>query len=662
MILYLIKSVTCLLILLLVHRLILQREAIYQFNRFYLLAAVIGSFLIPMVEIEVPAEAAIPPQQLLQEFDFSADYQEITFQEAEGMPVFQPMEVEKELDLSLILWVGYGLITLIFFIRFVRNISLLVDKINNNVHIGYRGETVVLLKTESLPFSFLSYIFVSKGYFENNQLTEEIFVHEQAHVHGRHSWDNLLIESLLVVFWFHPGLYFARQAIKLNHEFIADQAALQITPLDQYKSFLLRMMLPDKSPGLASSLNFSLTKKRFAMMKRSTANSTKWIMILGVIPVLAALVYIFSEKVTAQAGDERNSNSIKNNEEISSPEKEINILLRADGIIEIDGQLIEFAQLSEVISSKNDEFTLARISANSEVEMGFLADIQEILRKNEIRRVVYEANTTKKDEENDVYYFISGSPFQSLTKAEYYSETKFQVKYPDGELEEFTYGELPEKYKKDLPSPPGEISKKVPSLELFESWKNGEEFALWLDGKVVPNSKLDELEVSDIAYYTSSFVHSNARSERFPQNYQVGIYTLSGFENTFGKNSNFGKKPMGGTITIREVSPKNKKITGNFSKVSNQFIPTRQSYQKEAAEFQLRINGNRLFSKLTDEEFTDLQEQYRALDASYQKLPLEEKRKVNRANFPYAKIEREGKVIYKKMEDLTPEELKELGC
>lgn len=661
MILYLLKSVACLLILLLVHRLIFQREAIFKFNRFYLLAAVIGSFFIPLVEIEVVEKVIDTPKIVTQEISHAEDFQFESYPVLAQDSVSEVVLAEDPIDWSLIFWAVYGMITLVFLIRFIRNINLLYDKINRNVHVRYRGETLVLLDEKSLPFSFLSYIFVSKDYLDEGQLTDSIFAHEQAHVHGRHSWDNLMIESLLVMFWFHPGLYLARQAIKLNHEFIADEAALQITPLDQYKGFLLNMMIPEKSPGLASSLNFSLTKKRFEMMKRRTANSTKWIMILGVIPVLAALVYIFSEKVTAQAGEEKNSKAV--NKEIATPEKEISILIRTDGKLEVDGQLIEVVQLAELINSKSNEFTLARITADHEVEMGFVGDVQEILRKNEIRRVVYEGIKKGKENSEEVSYtLVYGSPIQMLTKAEYYSQTKFRIKYPDGEIEEFTYEELPEKHKKGLPNPPGEISKKVPSSELFESWKNGDEFALWLDGKVIPNSKLDELEVGDIAYYTSSFVHSNARSERFPQNYQVQIYTNSGFENTYGMNSNFGKKPIGGTVTIGEVSPKNKKITGNFSQISNQYIPTSQSYQKEVAEFQIRIHENRLFSQLTDQDFTDLQAKYKALDASYQKLPMEEKRKVKRANFPYAKIEREGKVIYKRMEDLTLEERQELGC
>ncbi|WP_111672427.1 M56 family metallopeptidase [Algoriphagus litoralis] len=582
MILYLLKSVCCLLILLVVHRLILQREAIYQFNRFYLLAAVIGSFLIPLVEIEVVEKEKQTPQIVSQEISPIQDFPVESYPDFSQESVSEVVVTEKPFDWNMLFWTVYGLVTLVFLIRFLRNIHLLFDKINRNVHVQFQGETLVLLQEQSLPFSFLTYIFVSSDYFEKGQLTDSIFAHEQAHVRGRHTWDNLLIEGLLVIFWFHPGLYLARQAIKLNHEFIADSAALQITPLEQYKTFLLAMMLPDQNPGLVSSLNFSLTKKRFEMMKRQTANSTKWIKILLVVPVLGALVYFFSEKVAAKAEE------------------------------------------------------------NSELLV----------------------NTTGEEnsKEENSYRLVYGSPIQNLTKSEYYSETKFTVKYPDGNSQEYSYDELPENFKKDLPNPPGEVKKHMPSPALFESWKNGDEYAIWIDGKVVPNSTLDAMEVSEIAHYSSSYVYPNARSERFPQNYQVQLYTLAGFENTYGKNSNFGKKPMGGTITMGSVEPKNDKLSFIPTSIPHQYIPTSSAYQKQATEFQLKISNSGLFTSPSAKEIEELRTEFLALDQAYFNLSMDERRKVSRVSFPYAKIEKDGQISYKKFELLTDEERKAIGC
>jgi len=395
MILYLLKSAACLLILLLVHQFLLQRESMHRFNRFFLLFSIVVSFLIPIYIIEV---AAIPVVEESRKFEIFENVVQSEFPEtninSESIPIAKDLDFQEKNSIpwTVIFWSVYLSITLVFLIRFVRNIHILADKISRNLHVSYRGETLVLLAEKSLPFTFLKYIFVSKTYFEEGKLTEAIFAHERAHLQEKHSLDLLFIELLLIFFWFHPGLYFARQAIKLNHEFIADQAALRATTLEQYQSQLLSMMVSGQNYKLASSLNFSLTKKRFEMMRRKTTNTTKWIKMFFVLPVLTAMVYIFSEKVTAQAEDENNEKVARVIEETAPVDKkETYILLRTDGKIEVDGQIMEVEQLAELIDSENSENMTVGISGHPDVKMGFVADVQKILRDKNIRRVVYQS-------------------------------------------------------------------------------------------------------------------------------------------------------------------------------------------------------------------------------------------------------------------------------
>ncbi|HSF52351.1 MAG TPA: M56 family metallopeptidase [Algoriphagus sp.] len=749
MILYLLKSVACLLILLLVHRLIFQREAIYRFNRFYLLAAVLGSFFIPLLEIEVAEEVTITPQVVSQEFATSQDFQVESYPDLTSESSSAEVFVEEPTDWNLIFWIVYEVVTLVFLIRFIRNINLLIDKINRNVHVRYRGETLVLLKEQQLPFSFLSYIFVAKDYLEKGQLTESIFAHEQAHVHGRHSWDNLLMEGLLVIFWFHPGLYLARQAIKLNHEFIADEAALQITPLVQYKSLLLAMMLPEKSPGLASSLNFSLTKKRFEMMKRKTANSTKWILILGVIPVFAGLVYVFSEKVTSQEGEEsKDSLAVDMDTEIK--EKEIQILLGADGKLEVDGQIVELSQLAELIESNNNENTIARIAADPEVEMGFLADVQEVLRENEIRKVVYQGQTKQKQ-------VVTWQKDQE----DYYQNAYILVEDADMKYTHKTYYQLTDKEKEGLFFPIKPKEKAHPDQDLFDSWMDNKTYALWIDGVVSSNEKLKDFEASDFVFFYQSSVKSNARSEQFPQPFQVHLYSDAYYDQLFGPNSP-GRKPLdtsdtvtltqrrvtwgkdisrypdpntaylqknaryenlrtSGTIYDQKSQEEKALLDSLYKELSNEYsqssdkrkrslkepispdsdIPrnggsSQNSSEKIAArtvsnsgdegvvyslvpstelksddlkeyltlygQYQTRAYENRLFAQPVNLEILEQQKLYRTLEAKYNGLSFEERRRVKRADFPYVKMEKDGKEVYVKIEDLTPQQRKELGC
>jgi len=730
MILYLLKSAACLLILLLVYQFLLQRESMHRFNRFFLLFSIVVSFLIPVYIIEV---AAIPVVEESGGFEIlenivQAEYPETNIN-SESIPALKDLDFrqEKSIPWMTIFWSVYFSITLVFLIRFVRNIHLLTNKISRNLHVSYRGETLVLLAENSLPFTFLKYIFVSKTYFEEGKLTESIFAHEHAHLQEKHSLDLLFIELLLVFFWFHPGLYFARQAIKLNHEFIADQAALQATTLELYQSQLLSMMVSGQNYKLASSLNFSLTKKRFEMMRRKTANSTKWIKIFSVIPVLAALVYFFSEKVTAQAEVEKNEKvAIGIKESAPVNKKETNILLRTDGKIEVDGQIIEVEQLAELIDSGNNEIMTARISAYSGVEMGFVADVQKVLRHLEIRKVVFE-------EESNQSHAVKGDDKMEA----YYRNAYILVEDENMVYTHKKYSDLSQEERGKLLFLGGAPEKNSPSQIDFENFKNKSVYAIWIDGKVVSNEILEKYTSSDFVWVFKSSVHSNARSVRFPQPFQVHLYSEKHFDETYGPNSE-QKRPRNSTDTItitqrnttwhKDISrypdpttaylqknaryEKLRKSEGTFSQKSQQDqeelnqlyqelneeysktsdtrkkslkqpIPpqtkteSQQSVSKNAEShqsslanyhelngaYQLKLNESGLFGKKSDLEIEKLFEMFTMLQDQHMFLSFEERRKVKRASFPYARLEKDGKEIFKRFEDLTEEELKSLeGC
>ena len=292
------KSMLCLLILLGFYRLLLQRETMYHFNRFYLLIAVFASFIIPFNMIEQAAPELISPEETVA----VADYDPVPSYAGEQISS-APVEIKLPFDWMKLVWIGYGVVSMILLIRFIRNIQVLRNKVKQNIQIIYRDQVLVILKEDSLPFSFLNYIFVAKTDFDSGKFTDEVFEHERTHVVEKHSWDILFIEVLLVPFWFHPGLYLAKQAIKLNHEFIADQVALQKVSITDYQEQLLRFATNGFSNSFVSSLNFSLTKKRLEMMTIKTKPANKWLKLAFLIPVLGMVIYLFSEKVDGKSTD-----------------------------------------------------------------------------------------------------------------------------------------------------------------------------------------------------------------------------------------------------------------------------------------------------------------------------------------------------------------------
>lgn len=451
MIPYLLKSIACLLILLLVHRLLLQREAMHRFNRFFLLFSVAASFLIPAYTIEVSetleeGEFVDVPAQLVAEENY---YEPITeTQIDEALTVATVEEVQTQFNSEYLLIGIYGLISIIFLYRFVRNIKILVNKIQRNIKINYRGQTLVLLKEDSLPFSFLKYIFVAESDLGYGKFTDAVFAHECAHVKEKHSWDNLLLEVLLVPFWFHPGLYWAKASIKLNHEFIADEIALRSTSLEKYENQLIAMMLSEQKYGLASSLNFSLTKKRFEMMKRKSVSGKSWSKLLVLVPILGALVYFFSERVSAsQEGINGQSEVyINNSNQLYLEEMDFNLTftLRPNGEILYKSELYDLGSVKELIIETENSLDAVKINLVTEpgISMGDLSDFQAVLRDLDIRRVHY-VNTSRK---------ISRA--QEDQKAKLYSEIRFLVYADKMHYENKNYSQLTDKERSMLLSPP----------------------------------------------------------------------------------------------------------------------------------------------------------------------------------------------------------------
>jgi hypothetical protein len=286
---FLIKFSLSLFVFFLFYKLVLEREKMHKINRFLLLFALVFSLVIPFVNIEFATENPIIQQAI----------------PSYGLPeIFVGSElVETSIIFTFehVLWSVYWLGFSVFLFRFIRNLTLLLRSIHKSDKIKKDGFIVVLIPEQILPHSFWNYVFVNQNEYEN-LIDQELFVHEKAHITQKHSLDILFIEVLQVVFWFHPLVYLYKKAIKLNHEFLADQKVNEtFKEVVQYQKLLLQKAVGNLVP-IASNLNYSITKKRFVMM---TKNQSKLMTISKVsfsLLLFGALFFTFSVK-----GQEKNT-------------------------------------------------------------------------------------------------------------------------------------------------------------------------------------------------------------------------------------------------------------------------------------------------------------------------------------------------------------------
>ena len=315
----LLKSSACLAILMLFYKIVLEPLNHHHFKRFYLLAALLTSAIIPFITFIKYVEPT---------FDFGV-YDPESMTTPPYFPAELPTITEEQPStfLPTLLWTIYAIGVIIFSTRFILNLFKISSKIRKHQKVKTHVFINVLIEKLVIPHTFFNYIFLNKSAFENNDIPQEVLLHEQAHAKQKHSLDILFLEILQIIFWFNPLLYFIKKDIKLNHEFLADQQVLKSGfNLKKYQNLLLKFSSNQKELALVNAINYSSIKKRLTIMNTQTSQRTKWLRSLLLLPVLALLLFSFSQtkEVEKSAKPKINVASNANENLIKTPTLTIN--------------------------------------------------------------------------------------------------------------------------------------------------------------------------------------------------------------------------------------------------------------------------------------------------------------------------------------------------
>ncbi|GAB2995624.1 hypothetical protein GCM10027284_12890 [Cyclobacterium sediminis] len=291
MIYYLIKIIGCSALFILFYKLVLEGEHMYKFNRFYLLISLMLSFIIPFIAFK----QQVLPRELVDAVVFESTFS-INPESFKNKPYVK--------SINYMIW-GFGLVyffvTVAFLSRFLINIKYILQKLRKGVCIPYRGSKIVLFNQNTVPHSFLGYVFLNEEAYTSGNIEEEILVHELAHVSQKHSLDILFVEVLQIFFWFNPFIFLFRKAIALNHEFLADEAVInQISDIKSYRYLLFDKVSEQASSFITSRFNYSITKKRLLMMTKTKSFRNALCKQVAVVPLLGMAVFFFGTVTIAQ--------------------------------------------------------------------------------------------------------------------------------------------------------------------------------------------------------------------------------------------------------------------------------------------------------------------------------------------------------------------------
>jgi len=353
---YLLKSAVWLTGFTLVFLTVLRNEQYFQLNRIYLLAGIIASVALPFYTWHY---AVIIPSEPTGNISISELSAHATGTPALAIPVY--------------FWgyiVGIGLLAF----RLIWQTGKVIRKLQKT---GYQvSGPVKLVRTSeyAASFSFFSYVFVNPS--TSDVETREIVNHESEHIRQRHWFDLLLAEILCMLQWFNPFVWVYAHLIRQNHEYLADEQALQRTSDPAiYQATLLNQLLGVPVISLANSFSYSLNKKRFKMMKKSIHSPFRKLKLLLVLPLMALVFYAFAKpeyRTSQEASLITDQRTLVSDNQDSQSGTVKGTVITADGNPLAGTSVIIKGTTTGTITDKEGRFKLKDVPKNGELVFSFV--------------------------------------------------------------------------------------------------------------------------------------------------------------------------------------------------------------------------------------------------------------------------------------------------
>lgn len=286
---YLLKAAACSGILFLYYYVFLRNRRFHRWNRAFLLASVVLSLLLPLCRFTVerdPVERPNPAIRVLDVVQSADDYvEEMSLNEGPAITAAQVL--------------SYAYIAVSAALLFVLVLSLVRLYLLTRKHRAEPLHGIRILHASDVkgtPFSFFHYIFWNEEIDMHSPTGRQVLRHELAHVNGKHSADKLFLQLVLIPFWANPVFWLIRRELKLVHEFIADEEAVDRYDTAAFAAMVLQSAFPRQFSALTNPFFQSPIKRRLSMLTKNHKPQLGYIGRLFLLPVLALTVFAFTIK------------------------------------------------------------------------------------------------------------------------------------------------------------------------------------------------------------------------------------------------------------------------------------------------------------------------------------------------------------------------------
>ncbi len=279
---YLLKVIICSGILFGYYWLMLRNKIFHRYNRFFLLAVVVLSLALPLIQINIMHSADEPAPKgirLLQVVNGNEYLDEIVI-------ISRRNNFTTQEAILLLYSITSFIFLSILILALIKIRSLFIKNRHSRVEDIYFVNTTA----NGTPFSFLKYIFWNDHIDPDSATGRQIFKHELAHVQQMHSYDKLFLNATLIVFWCNPFFWLIRKELNIIHEFMADKIAVEDSDTEAFAAMILQAAYPHHRFTLSNPFFYSPIKRRIMMLTKNRNSKAGYIGRLMVLP-LAILVF-----------------------------------------------------------------------------------------------------------------------------------------------------------------------------------------------------------------------------------------------------------------------------------------------------------------------------------------------------------------------------------
>jgi beta-lactamase regulating signal transducer with metallopeptidase domain len=296
MITFIIKSSISLVVLFGLYWFLLRKEKLFVFNRFFLILSITFSLVLPLITIPVNFQIAPQLNEIIPSYNNVAPEAIVTDNIVPSdLNISQPYAENETSSINIfkILLLLYISGVIMLLIRFSRNIYLILKRSKLSEKISSQGYRIVLTDDKTGPCCFFSNIFLNKDDYLNGKIDKELLNHELEHVRQSHTIDIILIEVVKIFYWFNPIHLLYERAIRINHEYLADNGVInENSDIKTYTDKLLSFISCSSNMSLTSGSNNSFTKLRLIMMMKSRSGSFKYGARIAVTLCMATVFFL----------------------------------------------------------------------------------------------------------------------------------------------------------------------------------------------------------------------------------------------------------------------------------------------------------------------------------------------------------------------------------